>query len=124
MHRIHVNALSGNFLNYAVAACEYGDDWDHEARVINITEPNDDGVVYQPAFNWKQGGPIIEENKINIRYYEDLEPPEMHEPWDAYHTEYGDPSGGETALIAAMRAYVAMHCTHLELTDEEYEDLL
>lgn len=122
--KIHVNELSGNFLNYAVAVCEYGDDWDHDSRVVNITEPNDYGDIFQPAYNWKQGGPIIQQNKINLVYYSENDIPEDEsERWDAFIGS-SDYCGGATPLIAAMRAYVATQGNYLELSEEEYGDLL
>lgn len=64
---------------------------------------------YQPSVEWRHAGPIIERERIELR--RDInEPPNLlyttdTEPWYAEcRTEWAI---GATALIAAMRAYVA-----------------
>lgn len=54
-----------------------------------------------PSTNWSQGGPIIERKKIAIDW--------DHDCWNAYvyGSAYGGYSSGPTALVAAMRNYVA-----------------
>jgi hypothetical protein len=80
------------------------------------------GFVYSPTSNWAQGGPIIEREKICVEW----------ETYDTDDTNYGywsarmytPPQGttyteGETALIAAMRSYVASKLgDEVEIPDE------
>jgi hypothetical protein len=58
---------------------------------------------FDPSTNWAQGGPIIERERIDIRY--------TGQTWDAARqlNEYDEPDEwfGSTPLIAAMRCYVA-----------------
>jgi len=58
---------------------------------------------YDPSTKWQHGGPIIEEEAIQ------LSPDEYTGTWTAYTTLEGEPYEypGPTALIAAMRCYVA-----------------
>jgi hypothetical protein len=62
--------------------------------------------TFEPSSKWSQGGPIIEREKISVIGYTDQ--------WEAcadvgiYVDNYqGDWISGPTALIAAMRCYVA-----------------
>lgn len=62
---------------------------------------------YSPSTNWLHGGPIIERERIDLQA-----PPEADEStWLARHCNWSTRTcaegGGETPLIAAMRAYVA-----------------
>lgn len=69
------------------------------------------GTVYEPHEDWLQGGPIIERELISIenqqRYRSD------GQDWTAEHgtalknSKFGATAYGQTALVAAMRAYVA-----------------
>lgn len=67
-----------------------------------------DGVPFRattgnlmPSSDWSHGGPIIERERITIKYS-----PGGSLVWEAY--SLGQPWGfGPTPLIAAMRAYVA-----------------
>jgi hypothetical protein len=67
-------------------------------------------IPYSPSTDWNQGGPIIEREHIDLAFGN------VPETWEALvrpEYEYGtymrdDGRGtGRTALIAAMRAYVA-----------------
>ena len=61
-------------------------------------------ALYSPSTDWSQGGPLIEQYRIDIGA-----PMETKSgPWDA-STEWGLLNGieGDTPLIAAMRAIVA-----------------
>ncbi len=66
--------------------------------------------LYEPATDWSQGGPIIEEEGISLTSYLDEEDPYwigsvecQYKNFNAtaYYEEYGP-----TPLIAAMRCYV------------------
>ena len=100
--------LTGELLNYWVAKAE-----GYEARLcqgyLRISRKKNSldlaELGYTPSTDWLQGGPIIEREKITL----------LHEgAWEAitnWATCYGQQAcgpefGGETALIAAMRAYV------------------
>lgn len=59
--------------------------------------------AFAPSTNWVDGGPIIEQEKIELAFW--------HGNWGGFITgcAYGaaDPDGcGDTPLVAAMRAYV------------------
>lgn len=57
----------------------------------------------QPSTNWSQGGPIIERERITIRFWEN----ENEEFVSAYGRPGTEWIHGPAALIAAMRCYVA-----------------
>lgn len=120
--------LKGAALNWAVAQAE-GDkvfrprlgrpgDWDKEAYlkdgsddrwVVRVENPKEARFVdwtYNPSGDWMQGGPIIEKHGIHLEWSE------SHEHWLAYSWDrFSNPNhhmtDGDTALIAAMRCYVA-----------------
>jgi hypothetical protein len=91
--------LIGKALDQAVGVCKK---WDVRVAesgnvyVIAKTSGNIHDCV--PSSNWTQGGPIIEQEKIEIK--------PVYSGWAAYlgNTYFGI---GDTALIAAMRCYVA-----------------
>jgi hypothetical protein len=102
--------LTGAALDWAVAVCEgateeWRDDGPFFWRGVPCIRVGGHDVEYSPATDWAQGGPIIERERIHVCpiVYNDLPATEC---WvDAYH-----PKGsfyGPTALIAAMRCYVA-----------------
>jgi len=116
------NELPKHALNWAVAMCQ-GDrvyrprlgrpsDWDKEAYlrdgsddrwVVRVQNPDVAHFVdwtYNPAGDWMQGGPIIEQEKMRIAYNFDEHIWEAG--WDCHVKGWGD-----TPLIAAMRCYVA-----------------
>ena len=75
--------LTGAALDWAVAKCEHGN------------------LYMEPySTNWAQGGPIIEREKITIRFWEGEE--YVH----AYKWNTEGWHEGPTPLIAAMRCYV------------------
>jgi len=61
-----------------------------------------------PSTDWAQGGPIIEREHIGICYYHEADGWEIPN-WAAWRTDIDDRVQimGKTALIAAMRCYVA-----------------
>jgi hypothetical protein len=114
--------LTGHALNWAVAQAE-GDkvfrprlgrpsNWDKEAYladgsddrwVVRVQNPKVAHFVdwtYNPSGDWMQGGPIIEREGISIEYAADPE------KWCACIMADQEVYG-PTALIAAMRCYVA-----------------
>lgn len=119
-HRI--NELDGALLDAAVAKAEgqavverqgmYWIEWpqcDEDADVDHFDRQTRKGYdAYQPSLDWCEGGPIIDRAHIstgfNVEDYSTLS-----EPWYAEcNGEQGQVwDRGPTALVAAMRAYVA-----------------
>lgn len=69
---------------------------------------------YRPDLKWEQGGPIIEREKIAIAHFSNELDATKPKQWRAqivdgegYFTSLDLMYEGDTALIAAMRAYVA-----------------
>ena len=85
--------LIGPALDWAVAKClQPGyEGW----RLIRWVEQE-----FAPTADWAQGGPIIEQEWIELGAY--------HDQWRAvFHGEESIYQDGPTPLIAAMRCYVA-----------------
>lgn len=66
---------------------------------------------FSPTTDWKEAGPLIEKNKIDIRYFNPIDNPSMSDPWMGGLTtknkdgiEYFCTAYGSTPLIASMRA--------------------
>ena len=113
-----VSELTGHALDWAVAKCagllepreRYGkmvpsvvldmEYWSNGDPMVRLNPCPDVyyRAEYDPSTNWEHGGPIIERERINLWN-------EGHD-WEA--SLYGKHIvWGETALIAAMRCYVA-----------------
>ncbi len=119
MKTIKVSNLSGAALDWAVAKCEG----------VSVEYVND-GITqcllckpsgrYAPSTNWMQGGPIIERERIRIRfetecYWYFTTPTDT---WIANYEGVGEWLG-PTPLIAAMRCYVASKLgNEMEIPDE------
>jgi hypothetical protein len=92
--KIKTNELTGAALDWAVAKCE---------GIIN-GDVLDVGFIleggYSPSTNWAQGGPIIEREGVSLEY--SAQPEKWCACIMADQEVYGP-----TALIAAMRCYVA-----------------
>ena len=88
-----VSELSGAALNYAVILALFPKAFVDKPSIRAIV------VNYPYDKDWKLTGPIIEREEIAIDYDPDV--------WNA--AMYGEPCylSGPTALIAAMRCYVA-----------------
>lgn len=98
MTTIKTNELTGASLDWAVAKCE---GWKpHAAASVVITGD------YSPSTNWTQGGPIIERERIRVT---PMPPGRESEGWVAGIYDKVESYGmqGQTALIVAMRCYVA-----------------
>lgn len=111
--KIKVSDLQGAALDYAVSMAEGFTKNSGASLVIMMT--------YSPSTNWDQGGPIIERDGINIRAIRKPGHPQdgrwlaafdhgntgtmvqwvKREDWHKHYFV------GDTALIAAMRCYVA-----------------
>ena len=92
-----VSELSGFALDWAVAT---------------IFNPSDEWGEWKPSANWSQAGPIIEQERIDIRWsgqrwIASLWPDNsgmIKNPAQRY--KHNTEQGGPTPLIAAMRCYV------------------
>jgi hypothetical protein len=98
--KIKTSELTGTALDWAVASAE-GAVWAVWA-VWRFKERHAVGEM-RYSTSWSQGGPIIERERIDVRYFGPL--------WSAalQLNEYEEPDEffGPTPLIAAMRCFVA-----------------
>jgi len=90
--------LTGAALDWAVAIAE-GFDPETLNTKTSVVYSLRYGV-YAPSTNWAQGGPIIERERITLRFWEGESVVDAYK-WDT------PSSTGPTPLIAAMRCYVA-----------------
>lgn len=118
--KIKTNELIDPALDWAVAKCEENSEFRLELR--NKGYPNlkpfmrdisrsSAGGGWWPSYStdWSQGGPIIEREEISIKH---TIPAMKDSVWQAHPSMSakgagGKPSSGPTALVAAMRCYVA-----------------
>ncbi len=112
--KIKTSELSGAALDWAVAKCEGATDLEFDGvtcgfklggKLRVLARGWAESMTFLPSSNWAQGGPIIEREKISTEC--------KHDGWWAasYQYNYSDTKEhlmlGDTALIAAMRCYVA-----------------
>lgn len=109
--------LTGALLDYYAgkAAGEEVYLWNHQREHYPMCVRIVDGraVGYSPSTDWAHGGPIIEQEEIELLNFGSYS--YLGSPWEAqigcdshYIDQYpGDAIGGSTPLIAAMRAIVA-----------------
>ena len=88
--------LIGPALDWAVAKCWYGDEYDMSIPLF------DDGLLFAPSTNWFHGGPIIEREGIDLLHFRQ---DDLSLAWEA--TDGETFACGPTPLVAAMRCYVA-----------------
>ena len=75
-----------------------------------VSAANEDSDIYPYSTSWQEGGPIIEREKITLEW--------TGENWCAY-IRHDEEVFGPTALIAAMRCYVASRLgDEVEVPDE------
>lgn len=110
-----VSELSGALLDLWVARAEglpLSCDWD-QGEYILVGTGAGDLIEFSPSSNWSEGGPIIERERVHL---EPFPGGEEYPEWMAFEQSdgWGEPvedsprrQYGETALEAAMRAYVA-----------------
>ncbi len=109
-----VAELTGPALDWAVAKCE-GKSGDCEFHAGNLLygRATSGFFQYRPSTDWAQGGPIIENEGIELRY---------EGQWvSSFCLENGDVAKyrAHTPLIAAMRCYVASKMgEEIELPEE------
>ena len=98
--------LEGAALDWAVAKCEGKlktfDFYLHESTGAFMLESGDVSFLYSPSTQWKEGGPIIEREKMVLGYLNGLACASTFEGNRHQRMEFGT-----TPLIAAMRCYVA-----------------
>jgi len=110
---MRTSELRGDALNWAVAQVEklpveksHGG-WlvfdSHDDGTLHWSDFDNDNrwQKFDPSTDWAQGGPIIEQEKINLGQFLC----DGQEYWTA--TMYLAESEGPTQLVAAMRCYVA-----------------
>lgn len=77
----------------------------HEAGMVVGHQPARSGrgqTGYSPSTDWAQGGPLIESGEVL------LQPPGTDDDYTSWSAVCGNGTySGPTALVAAMRAYVA-----------------
>jgi hypothetical protein len=105
------NELSGVALDWAVAKCE-GEDVQYIDDGITQCLLRASSGRYSPSTDWAQGGAIIEREKIGMWFCDEVVDAETDEvvrgaAWYAETFEGEHGVTGQTALIAAMRCYVA-----------------
>ena len=108
--KIKTADLQGIVLEWAVGKCERLDMWNDCCQILLVG----DDEPYHPSTNWAQGGPIIERGGICIEQRFGGVEGSFAQPigWRARrYSKNGSINppffDGETALIAAMRCYVA-----------------
>ena len=122
---LRTGKLTGAALDWAAAKCEYDNrQYNYGSpcfspttkRVYETKGLQEIGVNFAPSKEWKQGGPIIEREKIGLTYSDSI-------PCWYATSQQGKRflRLGETPLIAAMRCYVA---SKLGDTVEVPEELL
>lgn len=112
MKTIKVSEASGAALDWLVAKCEGRKPGTYGGVVRATAHPDcpDSAPMFGPELrystDWAQGGPIIEREHIGFNYYHVPIHPSVQPRWEAQHGS-GVFEYGPTALIAAMRCYVA-----------------
>ena len=106
--KIKTSELTGAALDWAVAKCEglavFKSGAGPSAKMVYIPKGKRNYYKYEPAVNWKQGGPIIERERIDV-----ISDPNGTAGWLGrnYINQKIIAQYGATPLIAAMRCYVA-----------------
>jgi hypothetical protein len=109
--KVKTSELTGAALDWAVARCEgvktwiaTGNQYPHLLRIVGRSSEN-----YCPSFEWSQGGPIIEREKIELTFGDsDFEDWSADISWHQTQlSDYEYQMCGPTVLIAAMRCWVA-----------------
>lgn len=108
--RVTVSNATTVQIDWMVAKCE-GKDY---TRLDGSSLTQD---CFNPSINWEDGGPIISRERISIRHWTNV--PIVH----AYMPDSDWSSDGESALVAAMRAYVGSKLgNEVEVPDELIDD--
>lgn len=111
--KIKTAELTGAALRWAVAKAE-GRLENREVIVVGKQlygfGYDGDRVLYEPDYDWSLGGPIVEREGINLRFFESDKPPywAAEKRYPSSRITYQKHGGiGPTPLVAAMRAFVA-----------------
>jgi hypothetical protein len=109
---IKTSELKGSALDYAVAKSEGKLDVYGEVSFIGThgwCYEGCEAMRYIPSIKWAQGGPIIEREKISVAFVGKTLPDAMapHDSCTSAHIDGAFTYYADTALIAAMRCYVA-----------------
>ena len=96
----------GTALNLPVEICQifqYGRP--NGEHYISIGETDKDGaeVTFEPSEEWSQGGPLIQQECLDVRVFAEHGAPDGGPYWIA--ERYPSVGHGPTPLIAAMRCY-------------------
>lgn len=95
--KVKTSELIGAALDWAVAKCWYGDDYDLSIPLF------DDGLIFAPSTNWAHGGPIIEREIAKIERFSDA----LWEATAFTKNAQDFVQNGPDPLVAAMRCFVA-----------------
>ena len=100
--KIKTSELTGAALDWAVAKA-------NQAAGLFKSDPMLDCMRYfTSSTNWAQGGPIIERENIGVTPMTvTVGDDRGKRHWFANHEDRADFQDGDTALVAAMRCYVA-----------------
>ena len=101
--------LTGVSLDWAVAKCRgvhISTVQSHGFLEVHYSKENG-GDIYSPSTDWAQGGPIIEREGINLSVVWESGKPSWEAIIDTPESGDTDFHYGKTALVAAMRCYVA-----------------
>jgi len=101
--------LTGATLDWAVCRAQYPDaDMSATHVWIESGDGEDDFLIDETSTDWSQGGPIIEREKIGVTPMTvTVGDDRGKRKWFANHEDKTDFQDGPTALVAAMRCYVA-----------------
>lgn len=117
--KVKTSELTGSALDWAVAECE------QRGGQAYIR----DGKLYEPlcedflcySTDWAQGGPIIERERIAMRYWDCAWEASMVYENDDTDEVFSAEGLGPTPLVAAMRCFVASKLgDEVEVPDEIY----
>lgn len=113
--KVQVSEATPSQLNWLVAKCKGIEVVAVKEGRATFSDPTDDGALNEMPINystdWGQGGPIIEQERIELRGDGD-------EGWIA-DDNLNPSQWGPTPLIAAMRCYVASHLgVEVEIPEE------
>ena len=127
--KIKTSKLMGPALDWAVSfAMGYSNGFPENLLGIRVRGFGHERIKWRPSTDWAQGGPIIDEEKIQwcklngqIEAWSGFDYLEWRRDWDS-PIRMGEGSGfgtGPTILIAAMRCYVASKLgDEVEVPDE------
>lgn len=105
--RLETNKLKGNLLDWAIAEAddrtsELSQVFFKKAKLMNLRH----GGVYSPSTHWSQGGPIIDREIHTLIKRDGIWEAECFFPKLPSENRFCYSAKGDTALVAAMRAFV------------------